>query len=449
MITSKRTTLGLSTCLIVLTILTLLPMRTEAVDGTWIANADGKWGKKSNWAGNAVANGAASVTNITANITANRSVTLNLPVILGTLNIGDPNATHSFTIGQQGVGNTLTFNNNGSAAALTQTSTSKGDSISCDFLLNDNATISNASTYTLTLSGVISGSKSITICGVGVVTLSGANLFTGGVTVNNRVLKLENDGALNSTTPNAVDMENGTLQINGKTVTAADLKGNGTVENANATAGNLTINKASGSSTLSAVVRNGTGGGALVVIKKGSGTLLLTGANTYSGPTTIEGGALGGAGCSRSATTVKSGAKIAPGSSIGTFNTGNLMLEAGSAVDWEYDDTTADLVASGTLAFANPVTVYVKKIGSVVNCERTLFTFSGSAPDPDFLTFDLQDAPGVTAVEAYIDGPSVKVLLMPEPGLLGFAALLIGLRASLKRRGSAVSGCLESRQRRD
>ncbi|MCX7003918.1 MAG: autotransporter-associated beta strand repeat-containing protein [bacterium] len=191
----------------------------------------------------------------------------------------------------------------------------------------------------------------------------------------------------------------------------------------------------SGKNTISGAIVD-QNGKKIALVKADAGTWILSGANSYSGATTVNAGTLGGAGCSSSATTVKSGATIAPGTSIGTFNTGSASFEAGSIVDWEYDDTTADLVAAGPLSFAtgaNAVTVTVKKIGSVVNGERTLFTFSGRAPDVESLAFDLTGAPGVTVAEAYPDGPSIKVLLLPEPGVLALAGLaLVALRKKLK-----------------
>jgi len=190
--------------------------------------------------------------------------------------------------------------------------------------------------------------------------------------------------------------------------------------------------------TISGVIANNGASAAIAVTKADAGTWILAGASTYSGATTVNAGKLGGAGCSSSATTVKSGATIAPGTSIGTFNTGSASFETGSAVDWEYDDSTADLVAAGALTLAtgtDEVTIKVKKTGSLVNCERTLFTFTGTAPSLTGLKFDLTDAPGVTSATPYIgtDNVSVKVLLLPEPGACMLAGLLlIGARAGAK-----------------
>jgi autotransporter-associated beta strand protein len=65
------------------------------------------------------------------------------------------------------------------------------------------------------------------------------------------------------------------------------------VENASASAATLTVgNSANQGGTFAGVVQDGTGGGALAVVKAGTGTLTLSGTNTYSGGTTLSGGAL-------------------------------------------------------------------------------------------------------------------------------------------------------------
>ena len=108
----------------------------------------------------------------------------------------------------------------------------------------------------LTLAGVISGTGTLTKQGAGTLTLTGANTLTGGTTISAGTLALGNGGTSGSLTGNVVD--NGTLAIN-----RSDL------------------------STLSGAI---SGSGSLV--KQGAGTLILTGANTLTGGTTISAGTL-------------------------------------------------------------------------------------------------------------------------------------------------------------
>ncbi|AEV35715.1 protein containing Outer membrane autotransporter barrel domain [Pseudovibrio sp. FO-BEG1] len=119
------------------------------------------------------------------------------------------------------------------------------------------------------------------------------------------------------------------------------------------------------------VASNLTGTGSLK--KTGLGTLILTGNNTYSGNTTVSGGALvvdgsigdvttdggslGGSG-TLGAVTVNSGAVIAPGNSIGTMNTTSTVFNAGSVYEVELNNGGAAAgVNSDLLAASNTVTI--------------------------------------------------------------------------------------------
>jgi fibronectin-binding autotransporter adhesin len=155
--------------------------------------------------------------------------------------------------------------------------------------------------------------------GAGTLTLGGNNSFTGGVTIDSGTLKLDNVGALNVTSPNAVSfgvLSTGTLALNGYSVTISGLNiypnypGTPIVQNANSTAATLTVN---GGGAYSGTLQDGTGGGALSLTKGGASTLTLSGADTYSGGTTVIGGTLN---------------TVAPG----TLGTGPLTINAANGV---------------------------------------------------------------------------------------------------------------------
>ena len=159
-------------------------------------------------------------------------------------------------------------------------------------------TVNNALATTSTYSGAINGSVTVSKSGLGTLVLSGTNGFTGGVTISSGIVQLGSAGALNATTPATVAFgasSTGTLQLNGHSVTVSGLTtdvtvGTPVVENANATAATLTINK-NVDGTYAGVLRDGTGGGALSLAKYGTGILTLSGGlNTFTGTTEIHGG---------------------------------------------------------------------------------------------------------------------------------------------------------------
>ncbi|WP_448724051.1 autotransporter domain-containing protein [Pseudomonas farris] len=109
--------------------------------------------------------------------------------------------------------------------------------------------------------------------------------------------------------------------------------------------------------------------------KQGIGTLVLTGANTYAGPTLVNqgrlaingsllsavtvnnSGILGGNG-SIAALTAKSGGTVAPGNSIGTLQVaGDVTFEPGSTYAVELSPTSSDQIIAGGKAIIEGATV--------------------------------------------------------------------------------------------
>jgi fibronectin-binding autotransporter adhesin len=135
----------------------------------------------------------------------------------------------------------------------------------------------------------------------------------------------------------------------------------------------------------------GTGG----LAKLGSGTLTLTGTNTYSGATDLEEGTLvidganngngattvansatlAGSGTIAGAVTVEDGGILAPGNSAGTLTVGSLLLDANADLQFELG-TSSDLVAVlGNLTLGGNLSV--TDLPGFGGGSYTLFTYGG------------------------------------------------------------------------
>ena len=192
------------------------------------------------------------------------------------------------------------------------------------------------------VSTAITGSGGLTKAGTGILTVSGANSYMGGTTINAGTLRLATGASLPTT--GALTVNGGTLDFNGNNVTIGSLAGAG----GTLSLGASTLTVAEAGSTTFAGTLTGTGG----VTKTGSGTLNLTGANTYTGPTLVSGGRLAVNGSITSNVTVGSGGNLggagtitgtvsnsgtlAPGNSIGTLTVnGSYTQAAGSTYQVE------------------------------------------------------------------------------------------------------------------
>jgi fibronectin-binding autotransporter adhesin len=134
------------------------------------------------------------------------------------------------------------------------------------------------------ITGVIDGVGSLRSGGDATWLLTGANTYTGSTIVDSGVLRAGSAGAFGGSTSFVVN--GGTLNLNGFDQMLTTLSGSGgTLSLGSAT---LTLEAAAGTSSTYAGSITGSGG----LTKLGASTLTLTGANTYTGATTIGGGAL-------------------------------------------------------------------------------------------------------------------------------------------------------------
>lgn len=176
----------------------------------------------------------------------------------------------------------------------------------------------------LTLNGILDGDTLIKT-GPGTLALGAANTLSG-VTVSAGTLILGSSGNLGSSAALVVDSR---LDLNNRAQTVSSLAGSGLIVNNGASSRELAVDKGGISvvggvlvidnptSTYSGVLadNDNAGTGAISLRKTGSGTLELSGANTYSGATTVAAGSLlvsgiGTLGGSTAGTTVSNGATL-------------------------------------------------------------------------------------------------------------------------------------------
>ncbi|MDF3812806.1 MULTISPECIES: autotransporter-associated beta strand repeat-containing protein [Rhodopseudomonas] len=132
------------------------------------------------------------------------------------------------------------------------------------------------------------GTFALTKAGTGTQTLSGTSTYTGATTIAGGALR---GGAASSFSANsAFTVGSGAfLDLGGFNETIGSLGGAGTVTNSGTNA-QLSAGGLNQSSTFSGVIQNGAG--TVGLVKSGTGTLTLTGANTYTGGTSVSAGTL-------------------------------------------------------------------------------------------------------------------------------------------------------------
>jgi autotransporter-associated beta strand protein len=167
----------------------------------WASASSGNWSTSADWT-YAVPNSTGGSAVINAPTTSQITITLDEPVTLGSLLLGNSaGSTVGYTISGGGT-NTLTFNNSGSGATITVTDGSH--QINAPVVLSDNlvVTTSGATHWTLSLGSASSitdngGGFSLTMSGTGgSLVLGGSNTYTGGTTVSGGTLVVASAYAL-------------------------------------------------------------------------------------------------------------------------------------------------------------------------------------------------------------------------------------------------------------
>ncbi len=186
-------------------------------------------------------------------------------------------------------------------------------------------------TYGNTISGtgLITGGVNTALnkTGAGTLVLSATNDFTGNVNISAGTLSVAGTGNLGNLANDVIISNGGTLAVTGTTTfangRAFQIAGLSTIDVASAT-----------TTTLQGVIADGATAGSLV--KSGTGTLLLSAANTYTGATDVNGG------------TLRAG-------SAGAFGAGtSFSVASGATLDLNgFNQTFGALTGAGTVSGAN------------------------------------------------------------------------------------------------
>ncbi len=196
-------------------------------------------------------------------------------------------------------------------------------------------------------SGVVATTTgTVTKDGTGTLVLSGANTYTGATTVNVGTLALGLTNAVGASS--ALTVAGGaTFDLAGFSDTVLSLAGAGSITSS--APGTLTLSSGgvNSTTTFSGVVSDGFA--VISMVKAGTGTLTLSGANTYSGSTTINGGTI-----SVAADAALGTAPALPVAGALTFNGGTLLVSASMTLN---ANRGVALTGTGTFNINAAVTV--------------------------------------------------------------------------------------------
>lgn len=516
----------------------------QNVSATWGANGNSAWYTGANWAGGAypgvqgaatpnsnVATWTSAFTGTTVGINMN-TASLNLGAISidntrsTALNIGNSSGTAGvlrlYATTVNSVPNVI-IRNNGTGLLTLQAAQNGTMGVvlgSTDSVVN----IDNTGGVTITsiISGLASGANLTRGgAGTGVLTLSGANTFSGTFTANTGATSLTVNNSLggvsavsiasgatvgtlttgltNAINDTAAVTVNGTLDLSGTGATAetiGSLAGTNTgafltVGKSGATSGGLIVGDAS-STSFAGVIRDGAAGaGSTAFTKQGSGTLTLTGANTYTGSTSVIGGGtliisnttgsgtgtsnvavngsgttLGGTGTISGAVTLGNAtadAVLNPGpkgtnatsGSVGTLTTGALTLTGANTVHIDAFGTAANQwdklgVSSGGVTLGTTSTLELSIASSLSFTAGTTYTlidkgaagaisgtFSGIVEGGTY-TFN-----GYDFMASYVggDGNDFTLTVVPEPSTWAAGAFIcIALAYTQRSRVQGLPG---------
>ena len=244
---------------------------SRAADGTWTTNDSGLWSTAANWSSGTIADGVDFTANFNFNHSADLTVTLDSSRTIGNLIFGDTTPSSDWFLNASG-GSILTLQVSSGTPTI------------------------QVSNRTTTISLGLAGSQGFTKTGAGTLVLSGSNTYSGITTISAGQVTLGNVNGLGT---GGLTINSGTLELNGNSISLANLSGTGgTIQETANTVVTLTVGSDNTSTIFGGTLTDGVGNRILSLTKIGTGTLTLTGTNTTGsangnkGVTTVNDGVL-------------------------------------------------------------------------------------------------------------------------------------------------------------
>ena len=253
-------------------------------------------------------------------------------------------------------------------------------------------TLAPASGQTLTVAGVIAdqtgsggtgtlaGAGTLVFAGAGTVDLNATNTYSGPTDINSGVVVAGVTGAFGGGGTVSI-ASGGTLNLNGFAQTVGDLTGAGSIA-----LGSAVLTAGTSDSTTFSGAISGTGG----LVKQGTGTLKLSGTNSFSGGVTINAGEveIGPLGATAGTGTIHFGSAAAvlrldsitmPANTIAAFSNGGTIDVAATTL------TRAALGSGNTLSLTETsggtLTLHLASTDSFANTAFKLASDGGSGTD--------------------------------------------------------------------
>lgn len=368
---------GPPSCWALVAALILLPASLASAENVYTStNLTGNWSNASEWTSGVPSSG--SDTELIFGGSGMFGATFTDDIGSGTFDLNEiqlgSTASATETIAANSPANTLTFVANSLAAApqILQNG-SGGYVINNNLVLSTTLYLAGEGSGVLSLGGTIGGSGGLTINSASLVTLAGANSYTGVTTINSGVLSVsllavEGSGATGSTT-SGIGLSNnaaanlvlngGTLRYTGAAATTdrlftlgsaggtLDASGSGAISFTNTgsiafatpnTSVTLTLTGSStASNTLRSVLANN-GTGVTSLAKSGPGTWVISGPNSFTGNITISAGTL-----DLSAAT----GSVASSDNIVFTGSGTLLYENSGATTYKTQDLNSITFSGG------------------------------------------------------------------------------------------------------